>query len=134
MAAPIVQMWYVKSPGSDILTAPNLLEKPRHVVLVDVVRGQLVPFANLEDEEEIFLPRQAVDLLDRSTPFNGVAYLLHHSRSYRRPPSKESESEDDGSLASVLGLFGSFSFLLFVFFRTDPSLSSGEVAPRVFIM
>ena len=31
------------------------------------------------------------------------------------PPSKESESEDDGSLASVLGLFGSFSFLLFRF-------------------
>ena len=113
---------------------PNLLEKPHHVVLVDVVRGQLVLVANLKDEEEIFLPRQAVDLLDRSTPFNGVAYLLHCSRSYRRPPSKESESEDDVSLASVLGLFGSFSFLLFVFFRTDLSLSSGEVASRVFIM
>ena len=137
MAAPIIQMWYVKSPGSDIPTAQQSPTSWRNPVMSSWLMWSVGSLCR----SRISRMKKKSFFRDRLWIFLIVAPLsmeLHISctaaKATGSPPSKESESEDDGSLASVLGLSGSFSFLLFIFFRTDLSLSSGEVAPRVFIM
>ena len=118
MATPIIQMWYVKSPGSDIPTARHSPTSWRNPVMSSWLMWSMGSLCR----SRISRMKKKSFFRDRLWIFLIVALLSMESHiscttaeATGTPPSKESESEDDGSLASVLGLFGSFSFLLFRF-------------------
>ena len=113
MAAPIIQMWYVKSPGSDIPTARRPPISWRNPVMSSWLMWSVGSLCR----SRISRMKKKSFFRNRLWIFWIVALLSMEShvscttaKATGTPPSKESESEDDGSLASVLGLFGSFSF------------------------